>query len=189
MESIAVAVLQPDAPVPESWVLELAKAARVDPCRLRLILVPQDSVAGCTQIAGRSNENIILTLVRSMGYDAGKVRRILGSSPICPVYRGPGKILLPDDLLHYAGECFLTLAAAPEDDVQKLAQDLCFASLDIYGSLFADLLEAADWDFYKIPNISHINKLARVSINDETAGKAYCAGEPDESLLRPYLVQ
>lgn len=187
MESLAVAVLQPDAPPEESWVMEFAKAARVEPDRLRLILVPQDCVAGCTQIAGRSNENIILTLVRSMGYAAHKVRHILGTSPICPVYRGPGKILLPDDLLHYAGESYLTLEAGPEDDVQSLAQNLCFASLDIYGSMFADLLEAAGGDFYKIPNISHINKLARVCINDLSAGKAYCAGEPDEQLLLAYL--
>lgn len=187
MESLAVAVLQSDGPVEERWVLDLARAAQVPPRALRLVAAPMHSVAGCTQIAGRMNENVILTLVRSLGYPAARVRHILGASPVCPVYKGPGKVLLPDDLLHYRGEAFLTLAAAPGDDVAALAHNLCFESLPIFGTLFADLLDAAGGDFFQIPNISHINKLARVTINDITGGKVACAGAFREDVLLPYL--
>ena len=46
-----------------------------------------------------------------------------------------------------------------------------------------DLLEAAGGDFFKIPNISDINRLAKVTVNDLREGRLYHAGEKRPDLI------
>jgi len=184
-----IAVIQPDAPVSEDWVKSLAEKAAVSPAQVRLVVVPMKSISGCTQICGRMNENTMLTLTRSLGYDPGRAQHLVGTCPVCPVFAKPihGKVLLPDDFLHYLAEAFLTYRAREGEDLQLLSDGLCFRSASAYGKLFSDLLAEADGDFYKIPNISHINKLARVTVNDLFSGFVYHAGCTEPDFLAPFL--
>ncbi|MPN41739.1 hypothetical protein SDC9_189294 [bioreactor metagenome] len=68
-----------------------------------------------------------------------------------------------------------------------MAQGLCFRSAPAYGALFADLLEQAGGDFFKIPDMAHINKLAAVTVNEPASGRVFCAGAPEPERLAPYL--
>ena len=185
-----VALVQTDELPDAAWASHLADRIGCKAEKLRLIVAPQESVVGSTQICGRMNENIILTMEKSLKYPAIAVDQILGRSPICPINSGAGgkKQLLPDDFLHYAGFAHLVLRAGPDWDIAKLAYDLTFESLDIYGTLFADLLDAAGGDFFKIPNISNINKLAIVTINDLNSRRVYAAGRANYDLLFSNLI-
>jgi len=190
LSGIFTAVIQGDACPSEEWVLTLADRAGCRPDQLSLILVPQASAAGSTQIAGRMNENIIFTMENSLGYDASMARHILGTCPIGP-YGPPSegkRLLLPDDYIHYAAGVTLTVDAPDGTDIQKLASDLAFDSLDIYGKLFVELLSEADWDFFKIPNVMHINKLAEVTVIDVRSGRTARAGSRRCELLTGELI-
>ncbi len=184
------AVLQCDKFPSDEWTVSLAKAAGCEPAQLTLVAVPQGSAAGSTQIAGRMNENMLFTMENSLGYDSSMVRHILGYCPIGPYGPAPeGKhLLLPDDYLHYASGACLTIDAPEGLDIQKLADDLAFNSLSIYGKLFYELLEQAGWDFFKIPDVMHINKLAEVTICDIRSGKTAVAGCKDTEILTNQLV-
>jgi methenyltetrahydromethanopterin cyclohydrolase len=139
-------------------------------------------VAGATQIAGRVNESVIFTLEESLKVDSHKVKHMIGQAPVCPVSqadRSAKRRPYPDDFIHYAGEVLLTLLASPEDDLDRLAHQLTFESTSIYGALFHDLLAAADGTFEKIPDLIHINKPARVTIQDLSTERVAHAGRPD----------
>ena len=187
---VFTAVIQGDAMPDDAWIRSLAEAAGCRSEALDLILVPQQSAAGGTQISGRMNENAVFTMERSLGIDASCVKHILGVCPIGP-YGPPAhgkKLLLPDDYIHYAARACLTVDAPEGTDIQKLAFDLAFESTDIFGKLFVQLLEEADWDFFRIPNVLHINKLAEITVMDVRSGVTACAGRTREDLLTDQLL-
>ena len=178
-------LVQADSVPSDDWMVSLAHRAGCRPEQLTLLVAPQVSMLGAAQIAGRMNENMIFTMERSLGLDAKCVAMIEGYAPVCP----PGaktkrnKILLPDDYLHYGAFSRITLRPGAGVDAQKLAEDLAFCSLSIFGTLFFDLLDQAGGDFFKIPNLLHINKLALVEVYDPDSGRTCRAGE-----LRPDLL-
>jgi len=188
--AVFTAVIQGDQMPDDTWIRSLAAAAGCQPDSLTLVLVPQQSAAGGTQISGRMNENAVFTMERSLGIDTSIIRHILGTCPIGPF--GPPaegkKLLLPDDYIHYAASACLVVEAPDGMDIQKLARDLTFESTDICGKLFIDLLEEADWDFFKIPNVLHINKLSEITVADVRSGKTACAGKKRISLLTDQLL-
>lgn len=179
------AVVQAEEAPSDAWIRRLADAAGCAPSALSLVVAPQERMLGAAQIAGRMNENMIFTMERSLGLDVSVVVSIEGSAPVCPpgAKTKRGKILLPDDYLHYGAAAKLTLAPGSGLDAESLARDLAFCSLSIFGGLFIDLLEAAGGDFFKIPDIEHINKLAVVEVFDPDQQRTFRAGE-----LRPDLL-
>lgn len=179
------AVVQADEIPDDTWTVSLSDAAHCRPEQLSLLVAPQERLLGAAQIAGRMNENVIFTMERSLGLDANVVSSVEGYAPVCPpgAKSKDGTPLLPDDFLHYGAFSRLTLAEDATVDPQKLADDLAFCSTDIFGTLFFDLLKEAGGDFFKIPNLLHINKLAAVEVADPVSGKTFRSG-----LLRPDLL-
>lgn len=172
------AIVQASETPGDRWIASLADAANCRPEELTLLVAPQESVCGAAQIAGRMNENMVFTMERSLGLNAAAVLQIEGYAPVCPpgAKTKGGKTLLPDDFLHYGAFSRLTLAEGSGIDAQTLAENLAFSSTDIFGSLFSDLLEQAGGDFFKIPNLLHINKLAVAEVFDPGCGKTFRAG-------------
>jgi methenyltetrahydromethanopterin cyclohydrolase len=186
----AIAVIESDHLLDDEVALALAARSNLPPQSLTLIVVPGCSVVGAVQIAGRVNESVIFTLEESLKVDSRKVVQMIGQAPVCPVSRigsPEEKRPYPDDFIHYAGEVVFTLLASPEDDLERLAHLLSFASTSIYGSLFHDVLAAADGIFEAIPDLIHINKPAQVTIEDLSTGRAAHAGAKDVALLTALL--
>ena len=186
----AIAVIESDCLLGDEVALALAERSNLSPQSLTLIVVPGWSLVGAIQIAGRVNESVIFTLEESMKIDSRKVVQMIGQAPVCPVARIDSpeeKRPYPDDFIHYAGEVVLTLLASPEDDLERLAHLLSFASTSIYGSLFHDVLAAAGGIFEAIPDLIHINKPAQVTIEDLSTGRTAHAGAKDVALLTSLL--
>ncbi len=179
------ALVQADETPDDRWVSLLADAAGCSPEKLTLLVAAQDSTLGAAQIAGRMNENMIFTMERSLGIDASCVSYVAGYAPVCPpgAKTKSGKALLPDDFLHYGAFSRLTLNETSGLDPEKLAKKLAFESADIFGAYFSDLLDQAGGDFFKIPNLQHINKLAVAEVFDPACGKAFRAGSLYPELL------
>lgn len=186
----AIAVIESDRLLDDEFALALAERSNLPPRSLTLIVIPGWSVVGAVQIAGRVNESVIFTLEESLKIDSRKIVQMIGQAPVCPVSRidsSEEKRPYPDDFIHYAGEVVLTLLASPEDDLERLAHLLSFASTSIYGSLFHDILAAADGIFEAIPDLIHINKPAQVTIADLSTGRTAHTGVKDVALLTALL--
>jgi len=184
-----IAIIQSDDIPTNRWVLSLSEQIHLSPKDLCLIVVPMQSIVGATQIAGRMNEDVIFSLEESIGYNSLKVKHIIGSAPICPVAKGDVKKrkAYPDDFLHYGAMVFLTLEANLNEDLQALAEILCFRSTPAYGRFFHDILSEAEGNFMNIPGLKDINKVAQVTINNLHTGRVYQAGNINIALLRELL--
>lgn len=187
-----VALIEPYPGAPEFSDKEarlLSEMSGVAPEHIRIILAPGNSLPGSTQVSGRAVEDVVLTIQRSLLIDSSKVIDICGRAPICPYYEDkPGvKRLDADDFLHYIAEVYLTYYSEEGEDVAALCRNLTFESLDIFGSYWADMLEAAGGDFFKIPNITDVNRVGRVVINDRRTGRVYAAGRLREDLIEARL--
>ncbi|HQB81669.1 MAG TPA: methenyltetrahydromethanopterin cyclohydrolase [Bacillota bacterium] len=191
VKACGIAVVQSDDLPSEAWVKSLASQSGLRPPDLTLVVAPILSVAGATQIAGRVNENVIFSMEQSIGSDSTRVKQLIGSSPVAPLGKDPNDYNrpFPDDLLHYAGRAYLVLDAKPEEDVQKLADALCFQSTSLYGKFFGTVLEEVNGVFMDIPGLLDINKIAQVTINDLNTGMLYHAGRQEYALLNELLTR
>lgn len=164
-------------------------AGNSDPKDLKIMLIPGSSLAGSTQVCGRAVEDVILTIHRSLLVDCSKVLSIIGKSPVCPHYDDtPGTVRLDnDDFLHYVSECFLAYYSEEGEDVQKLVDNLVFDSVDLYGQYWGDIIDSVGGDFFKIPNITDINRIGAVTINDIRTGKTYTAGKKRYDIIKARL--
>ena len=186
-----IAVVQSDDLPSDAWVKSLASQSGLRPQDLTLVVAPVLSAAGATQIAGRVNENVIFSMEQSIGSDSSRVKHLIGSSPIAPLGKDPNDYdrPFPDDLLHYAGRAYLVLDAKPGEDIQKLADALCFQSTSLYGKFFGKILEEVNGVFMDIPGLLDINKIAQVTINDLNTGMLYHAGRQEYALLNELLAR
>lgn len=187
--TVGIAIIQSNDIPANEWVLSLSEQSHFHPKDLCLIVMPMQSVVSATQIAGRMNEDVIFSLENSIGYNSLKVKHIIGNAPICPVAKRDSKKrkAYPDDFLHYGAAVFLTLDVNPDEDLQKLAEALCFQSTPIYGEFFSDILGKAKGNFMDIPGLRDINKVAQATINDFNTGRVYQAGNKNIALLRELL--
>jgi len=154
---------------------------------LVLIIVPPAGPTGSAQIAGRGNESVLFTLQESLGIDAACVSHIVGSVPIAPDFdpqeHGTKPRLLPDDFVHYAGQATMSLHVPSEFRVSEIAKRLVFRSCEHHGRLFGDLLAAAGGVFEAIPDLVNLNKIAQITVNDESTGVVARAGRIDSQIL------
>jgi methenyltetrahydromethanopterin cyclohydrolase len=187
-----VALIEPYQGAPEfsdKDAIHLAEMGNSDPKDLKIMLIPGPSLAGSTQVCGRAVEDVILTIHRSLLVDCSKVLSIIGKSPVCPHYDDtPGTVRLDnDDFLHYISECFLAYYSEEGEDIQKLVDNLVFNSVDLYGQYWGDIMDSVGGDFFKIPNITDINKIGAVTINDVRTGKIYAAGKKRYDIIEARL--
>lgn len=188
-----LALVEPYAHAPEFGdedVMRLCEMAHVDPKDLKIILAPNHSLAGSTQVCGRAGEDAMLTIQRCLMIDSSKVVSVIAKSPICPLYdETPGtKRLDCDDFLHYVSDVYMTYYSEPGEEVAALCRNLTFETLDVFGSYWGDMLDAADGDFFKIPNITGVNRIGKMTVNDLRTGKVYSAGTKRYDLIAARLL-
>jgi methenyltetrahydromethanopterin cyclohydrolase len=161
-----------DAPSDElaSWVAERAGVAPGD---LTLLFAPTASLAGGVQVAARVVETALHKL-HETGFDVRRVVSGYGTCPLPPVARkDPDAIGRTNDAVLYGGQVELTVDG-PDDDLEEVVAKLPSSASDDFGEPFGKVLEAAEWDFYKIDPL--LFSPAEVRLASATSGRSYHAG-------------
>lgn len=188
-----IALIEPYPSAPEfsdDEALEICEMAHVAAKDLKVIIAPAHSLSGSTQICGRAGEDAMLTIQRCLMIDSSKVISVIAKSPICPLYdETPGTRRLDcDDFLHYVSDVYMTYYSEENEDVAALCRSLTFETLDIFGAYWGDMMDAAEGDFFKIPNITEVNRIGKMTINDLRTGKVYTAGTKRYDLIAARLL-
>ncbi|MFB6219751.1 MAG: methenyltetrahydromethanopterin cyclohydrolase [Halobacteriaceae archaeon] len=171
----AVLAVEADRLPTDEVARRVAERAGVEPERTYLAAFPSASVAGAVAVAARAPEMAVFRLAE-LGYDPTAVVSATGSAPVPPVAGDEETaIARGNDALAYGGRVHLVVAEA----------DDCFADLpstatEEYGTPFADVFAAADWDFYEVP--PEVFAPAQVTV-DVVGGPTAAYGDTDEDLL------
>ena len=173
----------------EQLAVTISGQAGIPAGMLRMVVAPRDCIAGMTQICGRGIENMILTIWKSLKKDPRRASEVMGKTPLIPILRvNDGRLRLdPDDFLHYLCEGYVTWNPEEGEDVADLCRNLCFESIPEYGVYFDDLLKKYDYDFYKIPHVADVNRVANMTVHDLKEGRIHHAGRQRIDLIEARL--
>ena len=158
----------------------VAEKAGVAPADLTLLFAPTACLAGSVQVAARVVETAMHKL-HELEFDVGRVLSGFGSCPLPPVARkDPDAIGRTNDAVLYGGQVELTVDA-PDEELEAIVPRLPSSASDDYGEPFGHVLEAADWDFYKIDPM--LFSPAEVRLVSVASGRSFHAGGVDIGVL------
>jgi methenyltetrahydromethanopterin cyclohydrolase len=168
-----------DAP-PEAVADFVAEKAGVDAADLTLLFAPTASLAGSVQVAARVVETALHKL-HELEFDVGRVVSGFGTCPLPPVAKkDPEAIGRTNDAVLYGGQVELTVDA-PDEELEAIVPRLPSSASDDYGEPFGTVLEAADWDFYKIDPL--LFSPAEIRLVSVASGRSFHAGNVDIGVL------
>jgi methenyltetrahydromethanopterin cyclohydrolase len=176
----AVLCLETRDPPPEAVADYVAERAGVPPAELTLLFAPTASLTGSVQVAARVVETALHKL-HELEFDVGSVVSGFGSCPLPPVAgKDPDAIGRTNDAVLYGGGVELTVEA-PDEELEAIVPRLPASASDDYGEPFGDMLERADWDFYKIDPL--LFSPAEVRLTSVSSGRSFHAGAVDIDVL------
>jgi methenyltetrahydromethanopterin cyclohydrolase len=176
----AVLCLETREPPTEEVADFVAERAGVAAGELTLLFAPTASLAGSVQVAARVVETALHKL-HELGFDVERVVSGFGSCPLPPVARkDPDAIGRTNDAVLYGGQVELTVDAADEE-LEEVVPRMPSSASDDYGEPFGHVLEAADWDFYKIDPM--LFSPAEVRLVSVESGRSFHAGGVDIGVL------
>jgi methenyltetrahydromethanopterin cyclohydrolase len=164
----------------------IADTCGVDASQLTLLIAPTASVVGSVQIAARVVETGLHKLIE-LGFDVRQVVTGYGVCPLAPVAADDRHAMgRTNDAVLYGGQVYYTVRA---DDVElaALVEKIPSSASRDYGTLFCDLLQRYDGDFYQIDPA--LFSPAQVQINNVTSGRTFRAGQVNPALLRASLLE
>jgi methenyltetrahydromethanopterin cyclohydrolase len=168
-----------DAPSEElaAWV---AERAGVEPGHLTLLFAPTASLAGSVQVAARVVETALHKL-HEIDFDVRRVVSGYGTCPVPPVAKNDGEgIGRTNDAVLYGGQVELTVDA-PDEDLEGVVERLPSSASDDFGEPFGKVLEAAEWDFYKVDPL--LFSPAEIRLVSVESGRCFHAGGVDLDVL------
>ena len=162
--------------LPDDRVAEhVAEHAGIEPSGVFLPTYATGSTVGSVTAAARAAELALFRLFE-LGYDVRNVQSAFGTAPLAPeTYDESVALARTNDALAYGGEVHLTVTA-DFDDFDRVPS----SAREEYGTPFAEIFAAADWDFYEVPESVFAPAKATVDVVD---GPTYMLGETDEELL------
>src|SRR3954464_1437283 len=171
--SAAVLCLETRDARPPKLAAAVAERAGVAPADLTLLFAPTASLAGGVQVAARIVETALHKL-HEIDFDVRRVVSGCGPCPLPPVARkDPEAIGRTNDAVLYGGQVELTVDA-PDEELEPLVVRLPASASADYGEPFATVLEAAEWDFYKIDPL--LFSPAEVRLVSTQSGRGFHAG-------------
>jgi methenyltetrahydromethanopterin cyclohydrolase len=169
----AVLCLETREEPPGEIVSKVAQRCGVEPTAVTFMIAPTASVCGSVQISARVVETALHKL-HELGVDPARVRHGWGCCPIAPVAKNdPAAIGRTNDAVLYGGTVHLWIEGQ-DDEVADLATRLPSASSEAFGTPFAELLEAADWNFYDIDPM--LFSPAAATLTSTESGRAHHGG-------------
>lgn len=173
-------VIENDKIPPEEVVEKIAKACKVDPENLTIIVTPTSSIAGCVQVVGRVLE-VAMHKAHELHFPLENIVDGSGSAPICPPHpdfvQAMGRT---NDAILFAGQVHLFVKGSDEE-AEKLAKALPSSTSKDYGKPFAKIFKEYEYDFFKIDGM--LFSPASVIVTAVESGKSFRAGKLDNDLL------
>jgi len=171
----AVLAVETDSPPVAEVADRVAEMAGVDPAATFLPVFSTASITGSVTLAARAAELAAFRLAE-LGYDPLDMLSATGRAPVAPVADDEeGAMARTNDALAYGSEVHLTVAE-PFDRFDEVAS----TAREEYGRPFAEVFEAADWEFSEVPR--GVFAPAKVTV-DVVGGDAHVVGELDGALV------
>jgi methenyltetrahydromethanopterin cyclohydrolase len=175
-----VLVMEVDRPPPEVIIQKLLRDCGLAAPGLTLILTPTTSPAGTTQVVARVLE-VALHKAHELGFDLHDIVGGSASAPLpAPSPDGVEAMGRTNDAILYGGRVHLAVRG-DDDAARKLAQQLPSRNCGDHGRSFADIFQAAGYDFYKID--AALFAPAEVWVSNLDSGNTWHAGALDMALL------
>jgi methenyltetrahydromethanopterin cyclohydrolase len=169
----AVLCLETREAPPAEVVAKVSDRCGVPASAVTLLIAPTASVCGSVQISARVVETALHKL-HELGVDPARVRQGWGCCPIAPVAKNdPAAIGRTNDAVLYGGTVHLWIEGSDEE-VSDLAARLPSRASEAFGTPFAELLEAADWNFYDIDPM--LFSPAAATLTSTESGRAHHGG-------------
>jgi methenyltetrahydromethanopterin cyclohydrolase len=159
----------------------VADKCKVRPGQLSLLIAPTASLVGSVQVAARSAETGLHKMAE-LGFDVRQVASAYGVCPMAPAAADDlHAIGRTNDAILYGAQVFFSVRAE-DDQIADLIEKIPSAGSRDYGTLFYDLFQRYNGDFYQIDRM--LFSPARVEIHNLKSGRTYSAGRLNPSLLR-----
>jgi methenyltetrahydromethanopterin cyclohydrolase len=163
-----------DAPT-DATAREVAARSGVEESGVFLPTYATGSMAGSVATAARAAELAAFRLFE-LGYDPRDVLSASARAPVAPVSHDEGVAMgRTNDALAYGGKVYLHV----REDFDRFDEAVSSAH-DDYGTPFEAVFEAADWDFYEVPESVFAPAALTVDVVD---GPTESYGSTDEGLL------
>ncbi len=173
-------VLEVDRLPPLELTGKIARDCGVDITELTLILTPNRSLAGTTQVVARVLE-VAMHKAHALGFPLDNIIDGFGSAPLSPpspdFVTGMGRT---NDAILYGGYVHLYVAGS-DDAARDLTEHLPSCSSRDYGKPFAEVFKAYNYDFFEIDPL--LFSPAQVTVSCLESGNTFRAGKIDEPML------
>lgn len=173
-DSDSAAIILEGSALPTAAVADkIAEACKVAPEKLCILIAPTASLAGSVQISARVVETGLHKL-HELDFDLDAVLSGYGTCPVSPVAKDDLRAIgRTNDAVLYGGSVWYTVDC-PDEDVERIIEQVPSGSSSDYGMLFYDLFKRYDGDFYKIDPM--LFSPAMVTINNARSGRTFTAG-------------
>ena len=173
-------VLEVDQFPPLDLTGKIARNCGVDAAELTLILTPNRSLAGTTQVVARVLE-VAMHKAHTLGFSLHNIIDGFGSAPLSPpspdFVIGMGRT---NDAILYGGHVHLYVNGS-NGEARDLAEQLPSRSSRDYGKPFAEVFKAYNYDFFEIDPM--LFSPAQVTVSCLESGDTFHAGNIDEPML------
>ncbi len=177
----AVGVLETHKPPSEEVVANIIGKLPSDVAKLTLLFAPTNSLAGSIQVVARSIETALHKL-HELKFDMSTLRSGFGTAPLPPVAKDViGGIGRTNDAILYGGRVTLWVDAE-QDVIDAIGPQVPSNSSPEYGSLFGELFQRYNGDFYKID--PHLFSPAQVTFINLRSGISRTFGHMEQELLK-----
>lgn len=181
-----VLVLEVDRPPPRVVLDKVLRDTGLAPEALTIVLTPTSSRAGTTQVVARVLE-VALHKAHELGFALGDIVDGAASAPLpSPTADGAQAMGRTNDAILYGGRVHLRVRGS-EAAARSLAQRMPANTSRDHGRSFADIFQAANYDFYKIDPA--LFAPAEVWVSHLESGHTWHAGESDFALLHAQWLQ
>jgi methenyltetrahydromethanopterin cyclohydrolase len=177
----AVLVLESSKMPDEEVTAEIAKACKVEPEDLYIVVVPTASIAGSVQISARGIETGIHRL-EVLGFDINRIKHAHGIIPISPLTGDDLKCMGScNDCIMYCGRMYYAVDYENVEELKDYVKKVPSQNSKDYGKPFYVTFKAAEFDFYKIDPASFAP--AEITVNEINSGKTFTSGKINPEVL------
>jgi methenyltetrahydromethanopterin cyclohydrolase len=161
-------------------VAKVARACRVGPIDVTLLIAPTASLAGGVQVVARSVETALHKL-SELPFDLGRVVSAFGSAPLPPVAENDlAAIGRTNDAILYGARVVLYVTG-DDDSLREVGPRVPSSSSSDHGEPFSVIFERYNHDFYAVD--PHLFSPAEVLFQNVETGKTHAFGGLDHEVM------